>query len=125
MNACRVAIRPTSRMKKKNASGKVAIARAATPSRTASPPPMKRSSRCPARMLAKSRTESEIRRAKCEIASITKMNPLKAGFMSSRPGGSQLAKYLKKPFARMPSMWYENQTTSVSTSGIERFAVAA
>ena len=43
-------------------------------------------------MLAKSRTESEISRAKWEIASITKMKPLASGFMSSRPGGSQLAR---------------------------------
>ncbi len=53
---------------------------------------MNSSSRCPARMLANSRTESEIRRANWEIASITKMNALPSGFMFSNPGGSQLAK---------------------------------
>ena len=63
-------------MKKKKASGKVSAPSAAMPSSTASPPPMKSSSRWPARMLAKSRTESEISRAKWEIASITKMKPL-------------------------------------------------
>ena len=41
-------------------------------------------------MLAKRRTESEISRAKWEIASITKMKALPIGFISSRPGGSQL-----------------------------------
>ena len=76
-------------------------------------------------MLANNRTESEIRRAKCEIASMMKKKPLATGFMSSRPGGSQLARYLKTPFARIPSTWYETITTSVRTSGIERFAVAA
>ncbi len=43
-------------------------------------------------MFANNRTESEIRRAKCEIASITKMNTLNGKFMSSSPGGSQLAR---------------------------------
>ena len=66
---------------------------------------MKSSSRCPARMLAKSRTESEISRAKWEIASITKIRPLRNGLLSSRPGGSQLARYPKNPLARTPSTW--------------------
>ena len=56
-------------------------------------------------MLAKSRTESEISRTRCEITSITKISALAEGFMSSRPGGSQLAKYLNTPFARIPSTW--------------------
>jgi len=41
------------------------------------------------------------------------------------PAGIQLARYLRKPLARTPSMWYETQTISVSVSGIEMFAVAA
>ena len=41
-------------------------------------------------MLAKSRTESEISRTNCEIASITKIRPLPTGFMSSSPAGSQV-----------------------------------
>jgi hypothetical protein len=48
---------------------------AAMPSRTARPPPMNSNRRWPARMLAKSRTESEISRAKWEIASMMKMKP--------------------------------------------------
>ena len=43
-------------------------------------------------MLAKSRTESEIRRATCEIASIPKKKALAKMFMFSSPGGSQLAR---------------------------------
>ena len=54
---------------------------------------MKSSSRWPARIFAKSRTDSEIRRTKCEIASIRKIAALPIGFMSSSPAGSQLAKY--------------------------------
>ena len=55
------------------ASGSVSQPSAASPSSTASPPPMNRISRWPARMLANSRTESEMIRTKCEITSITKI----------------------------------------------------
>jgi hypothetical protein len=41
------------------------------------------------------------------------------------PPGIQPLKYGMKPLARTPSTWYENHTISVSTSGIDRFAVAA
>ena len=64
------------RRRRRTPAGRSATPSAASPSRTASPPPMNRSSRWPARMLANSRTESEISRAKCEIASITKMKAL-------------------------------------------------
>ena len=77
-------------------------------------------------MLANSRTESEIRRAKCEIASITKMNALPKMFMSSRPGrqpARQVAEEALRPDAL--DVVARTRRRASSTSGIERFAVAA
>jgi hypothetical protein len=58
---------------------------AAMPNSTTSPPPMNRISRCPARMLAKRRTESEISRTKCEITSMAKIGMTAA---PSTPAGT-------------------------------------
>ena len=43
-------------------------------------------------MLAKSRTESEISRTKCEITSITKIEGLAERVHVLEPGGSQLVR---------------------------------
>ena len=43
-------------------------------------------------MFANNRTESEISRTKWEMTSIPKIAAFPNGFMSSRPGGSQLPK---------------------------------
>ena len=51
---------------------------------------MNRSSRWPARMLAKSRTEREIRRTNCENRLDHEDQALPIEFMSSMPAGSQL-----------------------------------
>src|SRR5918997_624660 len=77
MNACRVATSTTSKRKKISASGNVTHPSTARPRITASPPPMNRMSMWPARMLAKSRTESEMIRTNWETASITKIGPLR------------------------------------------------
>ena len=75
--------------KKTIAIGSVLTPIAAIPSSTTSPPPMKRISRWPARMFAKSRTESEMTRTKCEMTSMMKMGAT-AG--PSTPAGTQLFK---------------------------------
>ena len=56
-------------------------------------------------VLSDYRPDSEIRRTKWETTSIRKIAALPKGFMSSRPEGSQLARYLMKPLARTPSTW--------------------
>jgi hypothetical protein len=122
MNACRVATRPTSKMKNAIAIGRVMTPSADRPRMTTRPPPMNRIRRWPARMFAKSRTLSEMIRTKCEIASMTK----RTGFIPPGvPAGIQLAKYFFTPWALMPWMWYANHTTSVRTRGTEMLAVAA
>ena len=55
---------------------------------------MNRISRWPARMLANSRTASEITRTRCEITSIMKIAPRPKTFIDSSPGGSQLCEVL-------------------------------
>ena len=77
-------------------------------------------------MLAKSRTESEI--SADEVRDRLDHEDRTPGRRCSCPRGRRAAswpKYLKTPFSRIPSTWYATQTTSVSTSGIEMFAVAA
>ena len=89
MNACRVAISTTSKRKKMTAMGSVTTPMAARPSRTTRPPPMKRMSRCPARMFAKSRTEREMIRTNCEITSIANRS---GRIFGGVPAGIQLRK---------------------------------
>ena len=53
-------------------------------------------------MLAKSRTDSEMMRTKCEMISMPKIGPR---ILSGVPLGMKLLKYPRNPFALTPWMW--------------------
>jgi hypothetical protein len=63
---------------------------------------MKRMSRCPASMLAKSRTLREMIRTNWEITSMMKIGKAAKPLT---PAGTQPLTYLTGPLARTPSTW--------------------
>jgi hypothetical protein len=72
-------------------------------------------------MLAKSRTDSDTMRTKCESVSRT----TSTGFSQPGDGGTQDLKYGPTPFARMPSTWVMKTVRSASARVTEMLDVAA